>query len=319
MCYFVAVLLQWAKQNLVSRGPGSALVRMALSVHARRRGFKLRFSKDSISLRKGQREMLLNKAQFVEVPWAMQFYDAYFDTILAHTTNGLEILDFSRPGLHQYRGWGASFYCPSFPEEDTRDAYTHWYTPQPGDRVWDVGANAGITTFFLSRLVGPNGRVYAFEPDDTNYEYLLRNVELHGLSNVITVKTALARKTGTAMFNMTGTMAAGISEYLVYADRGQCQTVPTISLADAAAQFGGSPAYIKMDVEGAEVEIIQGAKSFLGSHPIEFAIESSHPHGSGFTHTALETLFREAGYTVGSSGQFGEVFTWARMSSMPAG
>ena len=44
-------------------------------------------------------------------------------------------------------------------------------------------------------MVGLTGKVYAFEPDDTNYEFLLRNIELHQLTNVIPVKAALSGKT----------------------------------------------------------------------------------------------------------------------------
>ena len=70
------------------------------------------------------------------------------------------------------------------------DAYTHGYVPQPGDVVWDAGAHAGATAYFLAQMVGPSGKVYAFEPDQNNYNYLLQNIELHKLPSVITSKAA---------------------------------------------------------------------------------------------------------------------------------
>jgi FkbM family methyltransferase len=53
-----------------------------------------------------------------------------------------------------------------------------------------------MTAYRLAKMVGPTGRVYAFEPDETNFEYLLLNIEMHGLSNVTPVKAALSDKTG---------------------------------------------------------------------------------------------------------------------------
>ena len=45
-------------------------------------------------------------------------------------------------------------------EDDCMDAYTASYRPGEGDVVWDVGAHAGMTTYFLSQMVGATGRVY---------------------------------------------------------------------------------------------------------------------------------------------------------------
>ena len=72
------------------------------------------------------------------------------------------------------------------------EAYTAAYRPQSGDVVWDVGAHMGMSAYLLSKMVGPSGKVYAFEPDETNYKYLLLNIERHALSNVTPVKAALS-------------------------------------------------------------------------------------------------------------------------------
>ena len=57
--------------------------------------------------------------------------------------------------------------------------------PQPGDVVWDVGAHAGLSAYHLAQMVGPSGKVYAFEPDAINYEFMVRNIETHQLANVM--------------------------------------------------------------------------------------------------------------------------------------
>ena len=108
------------------------------------------------------------------------------------------------------------------------------------------------------------GRVYAWEPDDLNYECLLHNIKEHGLANVVPVKKALDSKTGTAKFQMDGTMSAGLHDYLFYADARAARTVETLSMADASGEYG-APVYVKTDIEGAELAVVGGALEFLRS------------------------------------------------------
>lgn len=304
--------MQAVKDFLVSLGPDNMLVKAALRLHARRSGYGIEFADNCINIQKGKRKMVLGKSQYVQVPIMLECYDLFFNTIEGDLVNGRKVLNFSRPGLHRYITSQKEFHFPSIPEDDVMDAYAHRYSPHPGDVVWDAGAHAGATSYFLAQMVGPKGKVYAFEPDDLNYEYLIRNIELHKLQNVIPVKKALARTTGTAKFNMDGTMCAGLSEYLTYSEESLFKTVSTISLPDACEELGEAPKYVKMDIEGAEVATIDGAQSFLKTHPIHFAIESYHRIDGELTYKPLERLFAGIGYDVQSSDEFGQMFTWAQ-------
>ena len=69
-----------------------------------------------------------------------------------------------------------------------------------GDTVVDLGANIGYYTLLASRLVGKQGKVYAFEPDPKTYNSLIRNIELNKYSNVVAVQKAVTNKVGTAKF-----------------------------------------------------------------------------------------------------------------------
>jgi hypothetical protein len=91
------------KQYLVRRGPDSTLVQGALKAHGLLHGFEVNFSGDRILLRKLDREMILSKSYYVQVPLMMESYELFFDTIAASDSNGLEILDFSVPRLHRYK------------------------------------------------------------------------------------------------------------------------------------------------------------------------------------------------------------------------
>jgi len=304
--------IQLIKDFLVRLGPDSPLVHAALKAHARRRSFEIRYSADCIILRKSGHEMVLGKAQYIQVPQMMELFDFYFNTVESQNIDGRTVLDFSKPGLHRYIRSQMSFYFPSLPEDDVMDAYTHSYTPQVGDVVWDVGAHAGATAYFFGKMVGPYGKVYAFEPDANNFEYLKRNIDLHGLTNVIPLKKALSGSSGVAEFCMDGTAAVGLSEYLSYSDKRRFRPVSTITLPDACTELGEVPKYIKMDIEGAEVAAVEAAKDFLANHPIHFSIESNHPLHGELTYKPLDRLFSSIGYTTWFSDQFGQMFTWAK-------
>ena len=67
-----------------------------------------------------------------------------------------------------------------------------------GDVVLDIGANIGYYTLLAARLVGPTGQVIAFEPDQTNFALLRKNVEANGYRNVVLVNKAVSDHNGTA-------------------------------------------------------------------------------------------------------------------------
>jgi FkbM family methyltransferase len=305
-----APFVQLIKDYVVRQGPQSLAVRAALSAHAWASGFRMRFGDNVIAIRRGAREMVFAPALFVQVPIMMEGFDLFFAAFYPRSVNGTEVLDFSCPGHHRYRRSGAEFYFPSVPEDDSMEAYTFKYVPKSGDIVWDAGAHAGATAYDLSVAVGPSGKVFAFEPDDCNYWYLLKNISTHGLTNVVPVKKALAGRTGPVTFQMDGTMNAGIRDFLLYNNAGRSTDVEGISLEDACVEFG-CPGFIKMDIEGAEVAVIRGSADFLTKNPINFAIESYHPVDGELTYAALERLFKTIGYKVESSDKFGQMFTWA--------
>jgi FkbM family methyltransferase len=303
--------MQFIKDKLVRLGPDHVLVQAALRYHARRQGYKLEFDQARIQISKQKQIMFLPKSQYVQVPFMIKHFDFYFNTTESQTDSGCCFLDFSKPNLHRYTKSGVGFYFPSVPEDDVMEAYIHWHRPSVGEVVWDVGAHAGASAYFFSQMVGHSGRVYAFEPDEGNYEYLVRNIDLHGLQNVVPVKMALARQTGKAKFNMDGTMSAGLTDYLVYADNERLREVHTISFADACERLGSIPNFVKMDIEGAEVSVVESCRQFLERHGIHFAIESNHTLNGEPTSRPLERIFLELGYNVLSSEDFGQLFTWA--------
>lgn len=129
---------------------------------------------------------------------------------------------------------------------------------KPGTIVFDVGANAGFYTLAFSRLVGDGGQVVAFEPLAANVRNLRRHIALNRIRNVIVVQAAVSGEHGLAGFaeapsNSMGHMAP-LNAYVV----------PTVSLDGVRSSLRlGVPALIKIDVEGAECDVLRGAKGTL--------------------------------------------------------
>jgi FkbM family methyltransferase len=303
-------LYESVRESLLKLGPANPVLRSAIRLQARASGLSVADRNSQLALTKGSRRMLLPAGQYLMVPYAVHMWDQLFETVVPEPQGDSTVLDFSKPGLHQYSKAGVSLWAPGMAEEDSMEAYTAAYKPQGGEVIWDVGAHGGFTTYYFSKMVGPSGKVYAFEPDEHTYPYLLRNIELHKLDNVIPVKKALAGSSGTALFSMDGSLGAGLTSYTDTADKRETSEVETISFSDACREFG-VPAFVKMDIEGAEVAVVKGALSTLKEHPIHFAIETEHRVDREYTSVPITRMLAGIGYKVWSSSDYGQQFTWA--------
>jgi FkbM family methyltransferase len=307
-----------ARERLLRLGPDHPLLRLAIRLQALAHGFRVSQSADQLVLSKGTRRMLLPLSHYPEIPYAVHVWDLFFATVEPAVIDGTMILDFSKPGLHRYRKNGVTLWSPGLVEEDSMEAYTTSYMPQPGDVIWDVGAHAGATSYFFAQMAGPAGKVIAFEPDDLSHECLLRNIELHKLDNIVPVKKALARQSGVAMFSMDGTLGAGLEGFTQCASKQHMRQVETISLEDACREYG-VPAFIKMDIEGAEADVIAAAGPFLKQNPIHFAIETELRVNGEYTSVPIARVLAENGYRVWSAVSAGQQFTWAQPDCTPIG
>lgn len=130
---------------------------------------------------------------------------------------------------------------------------------RPGMKVLDVGANAGFYTLAFSRLVGPTGHVWAFEPLPENIGNLRRHIELNGLHNVTVVEAAVSEKSGNAQF-----MPAPSNSMGRLSPHGGI-TVRSVTL-DEACGDSIVPDLVKLDVEGAEGAVLEGARQTLARH-----------------------------------------------------
>lgn len=128
---------------------------------------------------------------------------------------------------------------------------------EPGACVVDAGANVGFFTVVMSKLVGEDGEVIAIEPDPRNARKLRKNLDINDCRNVVIYETMLAAQSGPRKFyirseNGSSTMFDG------------CQTGELVEVRDHFAAtlttiFGDRrPSFMKMDIEGAELEAVLG-------------------------------------------------------------
>jgi FkbM family methyltransferase len=153
----------------------------------------------------------------------------------------------------------------------------------PGDTVYDVGANVGLMSLVLgSRPLAPAVRVHSFEPEPANFRQLGRNIELNGLADrVVPHRLALGAVDGEGELFVRG--GPGEGRHSLASSTGSTGSirVPLVTLASFARSVGDPPDFLKIDVEGAEGQVLAGMTPLLDQgRPRELFIEI-HPKGDG--------------------------------------
>ncbi len=147
----------------------------------------------------------------------------------------------------------------------------------PGAVVYDVGAHSGYFTLAAARLVGPEGHIYAFEPDRVNAQRLEEHLQVNRIANVTLVSKAVWSRSGEIAFAVDETH---FDRSYGRAGAGPA-TVEAITL-DAFSAGERAPALIKIDVEGGECEVLRGAATLLDASAPMVLCEI---HAEGDEHT----------------------------------
>ncbi len=159
----------------------------------------------------------------------------------------------------------------------------------PGEVVYDLGANVGYYTLLAAVLLGPQGKVFAFEPLPRNLEYLRRHLSLNRIENAVVIEAAVADRSGTVRFEEDASTSKGR-----IGEQGGLE-VRAIALDDWIDEGKlPPPALLKIDIEGAELQALQGARKALAkTHPAIFL--STH---SGKVHKDCVAFLEALGYRV---------------------
>ena len=148
---------------------------------------------------------------------------------------------------------------------------------KPGDIVFDIGANKGALSKLMSRFVGPKGIVCAFEASPRVIELLHYNLVLAGCHNVTVYNRAVYHETG-AKVGLYEVSHLNESLYNTYSpldkrDATLDDQVLTVTLDDFVDQSGLVPSFIKIDIEGAELDALRGAHKLLSQHKPTLVLE----------------------------------------------
>lgn len=138
----------------------------------------------------------------------------------------------------------------------------------PGGTFYDIGANIGFFSLVGSRLVGPQGKVFSFEPMPQCVAQTREHAQLNGLSNITVFEVAVSSRSGTERLLLgrettwNKLESTGDAPYI----EGQI-LVQTITIDGLAAQEKlPPPDFIKIDVEGAEVDVLKGMAETIRTH-----------------------------------------------------
>jgi FkbM family methyltransferase len=135
---------------------------------------------------------------------------------------------------------------------------------KPGNVVLDIGANIGYYTLIFAKLVGQNGKVFAFEPEPANFQLLEKNVSVNGYSNVIPEQKAVSNRNEKKKLYLNNENS-GMHTIYKSEQRANLDSVEieTVSLDNYFSNYTGKIDFIKMDIEGSEYTALEGMQTIL--------------------------------------------------------
>ena len=134
---------------------------------------------------------------------------------------------------------------------------------ETGNIVVDIGANIGLHTLNMARIVGNTGQVFAFEPDPSNFEILKKNVKINNYKNIILEQKAVGDKHG----RVTLYQSDNPINHRIFPQTEQAKSEIQVELTNLDNYFDSDMIdkinFIKIDVEGMEFGVLKGMKNIL--------------------------------------------------------
>lgn len=171
-------------------------------------------------------------------------------------------------------------------------------TLKPGQTFVDVGANIGYYTLLAARLVGPKGKVYAFEPDQSNFSLLVRNVRQNGYSNVVVVPRAVSSKSRVQRLFLSESNP-GDHQLFDSKEGRKSVEVQTVALDDWFKKGNEKIDLIKMDIQGTEAGVLEGFRRLMRRNPRLKLVTEFWPYGldrAGFSPSGYLQSLKKLGF-----------------------
>ncbi|MBD2296492.1 FkbM family methyltransferase [Anabaena sphaerica FACHB-251] len=199
-------------------------------------------------------------------------------------------------------GSGAAIYYQEFSEPETADFLLRFL--RPGMVMFDIGAHIGEYTLLAAKIVGASGQIYAFEPQSHLFPILSQSVEMNGFTQVVLNCAAVSDYVGEIEFQILDEPTlSSIRKQVVSEQLAKIVSVDCTSLDDYWLNQERKIDLIKVDVEGAEKFVFQGATRLLNlpSHLAPIWIFEYAPNSyADFGYQSLEILqlLKQYGYEV---------------------
>lgn len=148
---------------------------------------------------------------------------------------------------------------------------------KPGDVVVDVGAHIGYYTLILADLVGPKGRVFAFEPDPVNFKLLSKNVKVNEFNSVTLINQAVTDKAGEVKLF---TSQENFGDHQIYSSDLSRKSVKVKATSlDKYFRSKAKIDLIKIDIQGSEPAALAGMRQLLLANPNIIVLSEFWPWG----------------------------------------
>lgn len=136
-------------------------------------------------------------------------------------------------------------------------------TVKEGNVVIDIGANIGYFTVLLANLVGPRGKVYAFEPDPRNFRLLQHTIERNGWTHVVAEQKAVSNEAGELLLYQTQSWASNTLTPGAHVSTVKVQVITLDNFLSDEHYIS----FVKMDMDGSEPLAIQGMAQLTQRSP----------------------------------------------------
>lgn len=168
-----------------------------------------------------------------------------------------------------------------------------------GDTVFDIGANIGLTAIYAGKLVGPKGKVFAFEPMPSTFLILEENIKLNRLKNVLPENIALSNKVGKAFLYNNLNINRGAASFFSAGNKEGAEITKNTLKKFLSDRNIRNVNFLKIDVEGSELAVLLGGSDFLQKVPSPIiCIEFSRKVNSNYDPNILFNFLNELGYNI---------------------
>jgi len=197
--------------------------------------------------------------------------------------------------LYKKANLSKELYCYGF--EEAEILFLRRYL-RAGDVALDVGANIGLMTLIVSEQVKSAGAVHSLEPAPETFGWLKENTEINSISNVRLYNMALSDREGKIDFYVSQEGLDAFNSVIKPAkgDNYQVKSVDTTTLDKFVSALPSKVTFIKMDVEGFELSVLEGGRNILSADDApELLVEFTESNLKSAGHSTLELYDKISG------------------------